>query len=69
MPRLTPKETANRIWVIRKLVGERKKKRQEKITFELSMDQNLNRYIEEFGLPSGYLSKEQLVEEMQLTLI
>lgn len=62
----SPKEVADRIWLIRDQVKKNQANREKDAQFKDNLDYQLNLYIEEYGLPSGYLSKEELLHDLAL---
>lgn len=62
----SPKEIADRIWLMRDQVKKNQTDREKSVQFKDTLDRQLSMYIEEYGLPSGYLSKEELLHDLAL---
>jgi hypothetical protein len=66
---LSRKETVDRIWRYRREVKEKIVREKNKEILKESLDYNLDNYIAENGLPSGYLTREEVLSDLELTLI
>ena len=62
------KGIADRIWNMRNGVRENETEKENQIQYTNAMDHKLNLYLEEFGLPSGYSSKEELQRDIDLIM-